>query len=452
MVRALRYRLLAVVAVAMILVGIVSVGGLRVLTDRNAERQVEIAAQAVRTWGADRDGIRVIDAGHFDAGDSASTVVALMDAEGRVVAATSTPSLTVSVAESLASTLSPGETVRQDVGSRTLLFTEISLPGGVVFADDGTQIPVAGALVGIGVEGADRLVAASAAVALALLGLVLVLAAAVVTAVVSRTTRSFTALAGRVERGELDGLADPPAADFVEIEAIADAIAQLDERRDATERRLRQFVADASHELRTPLTKIQGWAELHFQRAGEAAVTDQAFQSVVDESERMRVIVDKLGQLARAESTAPARERVDLAALCREAADEVARWESEATVLAADSAGAAVWGDSAAWTQVVRNLMGNALRHGGPGVTVVLSAVTVDGRVELTVSDDGRGVPPEIRTRVFERFVTGDRQTGTGLGLAIVKAIVEAHGGTVDLASEVEKGTRVTVRVPSADE
>lgn len=449
MVRALRRRVLLVVAAAVILVGVASVWGLRLVTDRNAERQVHIAAQSVTTWGADDDGVRVIDNGHFAAVDSASTVVALLSDDGRVIVTTSGLPVTVSALESVERALASRATVRSDAGSRTVLFTEVPLPGDVVFDDD-ARIPVDRALVGIGVEGSDRLVTTLALTALGLLAVVLAVVAVVVTAVVSRTTRSLTDLTTRVEQGALEGLAASSAAEFAETGAIATAIVRLDQRRDATERQLRDFVADASHELRTPLTKIQGWSELYFQRPADAAVTDRAFQSVVDESERMRVLVDRLAQLARAESAPAVREPVDLAAVCRESVEDAAFMEPDATVRMVGSATAMTLGDAGALTQVVRNLIGNALVHAGPSVNITVGVAEIGDEIELTVSDDGRGIPPALRDRAFERFVTSDRRTGTGLGLAIVHAIVLSHGGTVDLASEPGAGTRVTVRLPAA--
>lgn len=448
MVRALRYRVLVVVAIAVTLMSVASVWGLRIVTDRNAERQVQIAAQSVTTWGADEAGVRVIDSGHFSTVDAASTVVALLDQQGHVVVATSGLPLSVSRLQAIAEDLETGGTMRSDAGSRTFLFTEVPLDGDVVF-EDGARTRVESAIVGTGVEGSDRLVSALAWAALGLLFVVLMSVAAVVTVVVTRTTRSLTDLAGRVEQGSLDNLAESPAAEYAETGAIASAIVRLDQRRNATERQLRDFVADASHELRTPLTKIQGWSELYFQRPADAALTDRAFQSVVDESERMRLLVDKLSQLARAESDAQANERVDIAAICRESVEEAVLMESGARTRLDASSPAWVTGDAAALTQVVRNLIGNAIVHAGSDATVVVTVVAHGDRVEVTVSDDGKGMPPALRDRAFDRFVTGDRRVGTGLGLSIVQAIVLAHGGTVELTSAPGAGTSVRVAFPA---
>ena len=448
MIRTLRHRVLVVVAAALLLMGLASVWGIRIVTDRNAERHVQIAAQAVTTWGAQEQGLRVIDSRDLSAVGTA-TVVALLAGDGHVVVATSGLPVTVSALESLAGELHDGGSMRSEAGSRTILFTQVPLKGDVVF-DDGTRTPVTRALVGIGVEGSDKLVTSLGLAALGLLGIVLAAVAVVTTIVVSRTTRALTDLTGRVERDALVGLEDSPAVEFAETGAIAAAVARLDRRRDATERQLRDFVADASHELRTPLTTIQGWSELYFQRPADPETTERAFQSVVHESERMRLLVDKLGQLARAEGGPQARDRVDLREICRECVEGSAVLDSGACVRMLPSSRAVVLGDAAALTQVVRNLVGNALRHGGPAVTVTISVTVAGHNVELVVSDDGIGMSPAVRDHAFERFVTGDRRTGTGLGLSIVDAIVGAHGGTVALASEPQRGTRVTVRLPAA--
>ena len=447
MVRALRRRILVVVAVAVVLIGIASVWGIRIVTDLNAERQVHIAAQSVATWGTDEGGDRVIDSGRLADVDAVSTVVALLDSDGGVVAASPAPAVTVAALERVAAEASESRSVRADLGGRTILFTDIALPAGTV-VDDGARTPVERALVGIGVEGSDRLVAALALAAAGTLAVVLIAVWGVVTLVVSRTTRALTDLTERVERGRLEALVTSPAAEYSETRAISSAIARLDERRDATEHQLRDFVADASHELRTPLTTIQGWAELHFQSPDDARTTERAFASIVEESERMRSLVDRLAQLARAEGAPTISEPVDLAAVCRAAADDAALLAPERRIEVHSPERVEVRGDPHALTQVVRNLVGNAVVHAGATASVTITLAEGPEGVELTVADDGVGIPPALRRRAFDRFVTGDRRTGTGLGLAIAQAIISAHGGTIALASEPGVGTRVTVRLP----
>ncbi|PZU41181.1 MAG: hypothetical protein DI573_01940 [Microbacterium sp.] len=481
MVRTLRRRLLLVVAIAVLLVGVASVWGIRIVTDINAERQVHIAAQAVATWGTDDDGDRVINTDRLADAAAASTIVALLGPDDRVVAASSAPSATVSSLERIAADTGAGRTSRVDVDGRTTLFAAVDLPPGTV-VDDGERTPVDRALVGISVEGSDRLVAALALAAVGIIAGVLIAVWVVVTLVVTRTTRSLTELTARVEDGRLDGMLDTAAteasgrpsvsggsggsgfSEFSETHAISTAIARLDARRDATERQLRDFVADASHELRTPLTKIQGWSELHFQSPDDADTTDRAFASIVEESERMRSLVDRLAQLARAEGAPGLSETVDLAAICREAADDAALLDPDRRITVNAPDRALVEGDRLTLTQLVRNLVGNALVHAGRHASVTIALESAQGsgadrasgappeggrgRVTLTVADDGVGIPPSVRERAFDRFVTGDRRTGTGLGLAIAQAVALSHGGTIGLASDADQGTIVTVQLP----
>ncbi|MBY8874685.1 HAMP domain-containing histidine kinase [Micromonospora sp. PLK6-60] len=225
--------------------------------------------------------------------------------------------------------------------------------------------------------------------------------------------------------------------------------------RQASETRVRQFVADASHELRTPLAAIRGYAEVA--RRGRDRVPPDvalALRRVESASTRMTGLVDDLLLLARLDAGRPlVTEPVDLTALVVEAVADAHvagpghRWRLDLPDEVVD-----VPGDAARLHQVVANLLANARVHTPPGTTVTTRLARVDGAVELSVADDGPGVPPELRDEVFERFARGDssrsREHGsTGLGLAIVAAVVAAHHGTVRLASEPGR-TVFTVRLP----
>ncbi|MCC4249790.1 sensor histidine kinase [Microbacterium testaceum] len=449
MVRTLRRRILIVVAVAGIVLAIASVWGVGLITLRTAETQVRVTAQTVTTWPQLQRGGLIIDDAQLRAANVGSTVVALLDADGQLVAASADTAIPFADLEDVAGAVHGDETARAEIAGRSALFTRVDLPPGTVY-DDGTATPVSTALVGVGMEAADRLVTALALAALAVLAVVLALAGVVVTLVVSRTTRSLTVLADRVEQSHLTDLAASPAGEFGETESVARAIERLDGRRDATERRLRTFVADASHELRTPLTKIQGWTQLHFQRPDDAETTERAFGSVSEESERMGVLVDRLALLARSEATSPVRERVDLREVCRAAVEDAALLAPDAAVAVITDRPVVIDGDPHAIAQLVRNLVGNALRHAGPHASITIDVREEGETAVLVVADDGVGMAPDLRDRAFERFVSGDRRAGSGLGLAIVEAIAVAHGGVVALESEPGAGTRVTVRLPSA--
>ncbi|MDX6336071.1 MAG: two-component system, OmpR family, sensor kinase [Streptosporangiaceae bacterium] len=228
-------------------------------------------------------------------------------------------------------------------------------------------------------------------------------------------------------------------------------------RRAASEARLRRFAADASHELRTPLASIRGYAELALRNPdADRADIQHALQRVESESERMSVLVDELLLLAQLDAGRPlAQEPVDLTRLAIDATDDARvasadhRW-----VLELPQEAVLIRGDEHRLHQVLANLMSNAARHTPKDttVTVALAEDTQPGTVELSVTDDGPGIPPELQPALFERFVRGDssrsRAAGsTGLGLAIVDAVTTAHGGSIELDSRPGH-TRFAITLP----
>ncbi|PRY00582.1 sensor histidine kinase [Allonocardiopsis opalescens] len=231
--------------------------------------------------------------------------------------------------------------------------------------------------------------------------------------------------------------------------------------RQASEDKVRRFVADASHELRTPLSAIRGYSELT-RRMGEGLPADAvyALDRIEAETVRMTALVEDLLLLARLdEGRELERRTVSLPRLVIDAVNDARvaggghRWLLE---IDAEPAEATVLGDAHRLQQVVANLLSNARVHTPPGtrVTVGLRGDRAAGTVVLTVSDDGPGIAPEQRDAVFERFTRADgsraRATGsTGLGLAIVRAVVRAHGGEADLAGG-PGATVFTVRLPAA--
>ena len=214
--------------------------------------------------------------------------------------------------------------------------------------------------------------------------------------------------------------------------------------RQASETKVRQFVADASHELRNPLAAIRGYAELTRRGRDELPEDTQfAMRRIESESERMSKLVDDLLLLARLDN-GPALQLSEV-----ELTDLVANATADAQVAGPDhewevevpEQPVVVKADRFRIHQVVANLLANSRTHTPPG-THVLARVTVDGMYAVvTVSDDGPGISPDLVTKVFERFVRADasrvRKSGqsTGLGLAIVAAVVQAHGGTVAVTS-----------------
>lgn len=227
--------------------------------------------------------------------------------------------------------------------------------------------------------------------------------------------------------------------------------------RHRSETKVRRFVADASHELRNPLASIRGYAELT-RRGSDELPTDtaHALGRIEAESERMSVLVQDLLLLARLDS----EPTLDLQPT--DVTEIVLNSVSDARAASADH----TWSldlpeevvmanaDVHRLHQVVTNLLANARTHTPPGTTVRTSLARDGQWAVISVTDDGPGVPAEIRDTVFERFTRADvsrvRQAGgssTGLGLAIVAAVVNAHGGQVGLDSQPGR-TTFTVRLP----
>jgi two-component system OmpR family sensor kinase len=232
------------------------------------------------------------------------------------------------------------------------------------------------------------------------------------------------------------------------------------EQRQASEARLRRFVADASHELRTPLAGIRGHTELAL-RSTESLPDEvsHALGRVESEAVRMGLLVDDLLLLARLDAGRPLeQEDVDLSRLVIEVASDARvagpdhRWSLELP-----DEPLVVRGDEHRLHQVVANLLSNAHIHtpAGTSVLVRLGDQQGDGQVLLSVSDDGPGIPAELQSTVFERFVRADdsrsRVIGsTGLGLSIAHAVVKAHGGSLTLISE-ENGTELRIALPAGN-
>lgn len=242
--------------------------------------------------------------------------------------------------------------------------------------------------------------------------------------------------------------------------AINNMLSRLEESfaaRAETDARLRRFVGDASHELRTPVQTIRGYAELY--AAGALASNDQlddAMRRTGQESVRMAKLIDELLTLARLDQHRPIEhDPVDLHVLAGDAlADAHAIQPGRPTILDTHgSADALVNGDEHLLRQVLGNLVGNALVHTPPESSITIGIRASDDQVEVTVTDAGPGMDPETAAHAFERFVRADpartrQHGGSGLGLAIVHDAIAAHGGTIALSSDLERGTVVEFCIP----
>ncbi len=231
----------------------------------------------------------------------------------------------------------------------------------------------------------------------------------------------------------------------------------------AAEKMRVDFVANASHELRTPLASILGFIETLNEEAGEDPGLRKRFLDVMfAEAQRMQRLVEDLISLSRieAEKYRLPGDRLDLGELLEDVAAEIEaarspRAENVGVTIEPDLP--EVIGDEAQLSQLLHNLIGNAMKYGRPGTPVTVTlGLDRSGLLRLTVVDEGEGIAPQHIPRLTERFYRVDAGRsrsvgGTGLGLAIVKHIVERHRGRLDIASKVGIGTTVSVAIPPAD-
>lgn len=234
------------------------------------------------------------------------------------------------------------------------------------------------------------------------------------------------------------------------VDAVTSALAE----RDASERMMRQVLADASHELRTPVTSIRAWAELVRRGAVPAETeTREAVRRIEIDAERMGVLVDDLLLLARLDQHPDLRpEEVDLATVAQETAASLSATVDGHT-LRVEGSDVHVVADEEAVRRILGNLIRNALVHTPDGTTVLVETGRHDGRARITVSDDGPGMPEDVAAHVFDRFYRPDtgrsrKVAGSGLGLAIVRSLVRSHGGEVSLKTRPGDGARFTVDLP----
>lgn len=260
--------------------------------------------------------------------------------------------------------------------------------------------------------------------------------------------------AGRIEAGEYGvQVAERGTRGPRGLRTLARSFNAMSARLSATERNRRAFVADLAHEFRTPLAVIRGQAE---GIADGVYPGDQAhIAPILDATQSLETLVDALGTMTMADvgGLRLQREAVEVGVLVN---STLAGFQA-----IADGAGVKLTSEVAADTppidadparirSVLMNLLSNAIRYTPSGGSVTVAARRADGSVVITVRDTGPGIPEDLREHVFERFVKGPGSPGAGLGLAISRDVVIAHGGFIDLTSEVGKGTEVRVTLPIA--
>ena len=239
------------------------------------------------------------------------------------------------------------------------------------------------------------------------------------------------------------------------LNTMLDGIEVSFQERDATERRLRQFLSDASHELRTPLTSIQGFAELFRLDANQGRVdVDVMFRRIEQESARMKTLVEDLLLLARLDETRPAEaEPVDLSVLAADACTDAVGLAPDRQVTLDAPYPTVVRGDTDHLRQAISNLVTNAVKHTPAGTPIEVATKASGDRATVTVRDHGTGLDEAALAHVFDRFWQADSArvgAGSGLGLSIVAGIAEEHGGTAKVANAIDGGAIFTIDIPIA--
>jgi len=269
---------------------------------------------------------------------------------------------------------------------------------------------------------------------------------------VARPLSELVDAAGRIEAADytVRVAEDRGRGDLRRLGGAFNAMAARLESEDATRRRL---LADISHELRTPLAVVQGNLEALLD--GVYPPDDAHIGPILEETRVLERLIDDLRTLSLAESGALPlhREPTDPAVLLEDVAAAHRADASAAGVKLRVQAGPAlpqVEVDPVRMRQVVSNLVDNAIRAMPAGGSIALSVAARAGGLTVDVSDDGPGIPADIRDHVFDRFTKSATSRGSGLGLAIARAIVEAHGGSIAAAAGPRgRGTSIRIDLPA---
>jgi heavy metal sensor kinase len=242
-----------------------------------------------------------------------------------------------------------------------------------------------------------------------------------------------------------------------EVGRLASTFDRMLDRLDRAFRRQRQFTADASHELRTPLTMLTSQIDVALERRRSPAEYQALLRSLRDDTTRMSQLVSELLTLARADAGQQllTTEELNLGELVRTVLPTMQPIATQRGVLLVDQVDpdVTVSGDQMRLTQLLINLVDNALRYTPPDGSITVSVATSGATALLRVADTGVGIEPEHLPHLFERFYRADQSRarvagGSGLGLAISQWIATAHGGDISVESTLGEGTTFTVRLP----
>jgi two-component system, OmpR family, sensor kinase len=274
--------------------------------------------------------------------------------------------------------------------------------------------------------------------------------AALMAVLITRALRRITAVAADVDAGDLSGRVNMDA-EGTEVGALGATFDRMLDRLQRAFARQREFVADASHELRTPLTVMRAQVEL-LEGETDEGERRKGMETLMKGLSTMDRLVDDMLILANAEGgRLVEREWIELEPFLDDMVRDMPLFGDR--VYRVDGPKGRLYADPQRLTQVIRNLIRNAVNHTRPGDTVSLTAGVRGDRIEFAVSDTGPGIPPDELEQIFERFhrspaTRGGDRSGSGLGLPIARALVEAHGGRIWAESRPGDGATIRFEVP----
>ena len=268
-----------------------------------------------------------------------------------------------------------------------------------------------------------------------------------------RPINEISSTAVQIASGDLSKRINATETDS-ELGRLAEVLNSTFSRLEAAFEEQKQFTSDAAHELRTPVSVVLTQTQMALSRERTAAEYREIIESCQRAGQRMRKLIEALLELARFDAGQEQLKRVrfDLARATQECIELVRPLADERHVnIQADLASIDCNGDPDRLGQVITNLLTNAIQYNKLDGTVRLAAAGENGSVTLTVSDTGEGISPADLPHIFKRFYRADKSRTrgrTGLGLAISKAIVESHGGTLEVASAAGEGTTFKLKLP----
>jgi len=249
----------------------------------------------------------------------------------------------------------------------------------------------------------------------------------------------------------------PVDSDRGELNELVGLFNQMLEKNDGLMRAMHDSLDNVAHDLRTPMTRLRGSAEVALQKREAPQAYREALKDCMEESDRVLSMLNTLMDVAEAETGAMQLEREDVPVI------EMVRNVVEVYEIVAEERGVAirteipedllVHADRTRLRQVLANLLDNAIKYSREGQAVTIAARAMDGYTEISVSDEGPGIPPLEIEKIWDRLYRGDlsrSKRGLGLGLSFVQAIVKAHGGTARVESKVNAGARFRVELPRA--